>query len=150
MGEQVILAIITVMGGGAGAWAAAWLREKNETRRNSTQVSGEIHKAELESDAQFMDRLIKRVENLEARQLESEKNAREQDGKISNLRLMLDRVGHIYETLRKLQRRVARQLREGKSIDEDTISEMETAPEFSRVLAGWEERSVLPSAENEA
>ena len=150
MSEAIILGLITIGGGAIGNYAAQWLREKNETKRGAVQVSGEVHKADLESDAQFMERLIKRVEHLEARQLETEKIVREQDGKISDLKLMLERVGNEYETLRKLQRRVARQLREGKSIDEDTLSEMENAPIFARVLAGAESARPLPEAANGA
>lgn len=146
MSNEILLAIITIGGGAAGNTVAQWLRDKNETKRAATTVSGEVHKAELESDAQFMDRLIKRVENLEARQIETEKTARKQDDKITELRLTQERIGNQYEANRKLQRRVARHLREGKPIDDDTLFEMENAPEFSHVLAGGQTPRALPNA----
>ena len=144
--SEIFVAILTILGGALAGAGTQWMRDRAEARKTQTQTSGEITKAELESDEKFQERLIKRIEHLETRQLETEKTARAQDGKISDLRLMLERVGNEYETLRKLQRRVARQLREGKSMDEDTLSEMENAPDFSRVLAGAEPKKALPEA----
>ena len=147
MTEAVILGIITVLGGGFGTWVATYLREKNENSRKTTEVGGDVKKAELESDASFMDRLIKRVEHLEAGQKETDEKLRKADNEIGDLKLMVERVGNQYETNRKLQGRVARRLREGKDIDDETLWEMENAPEFSRVLEGIAAPRPLPPGE---
>lgn len=135
MNNEIILGLITVGGGALGTYVATLIREKNETRRTQTATSGDVHKAELESDAQFMDRLIKRVELLEERQTESEKNARAQDQQISELKLTQLRIGGVYEANRKVMMRVARHAREGRVMDADTIAEVEGIPEFD-VLIG--------------
>lgn len=134
MTDAIILAIITVGGGAAGTYIAQRLREKNENKRAAVAASTELEKAELEGDAQFMQRLLDRVKDLEDYRKTSEENSRAQDRQIARLERALDRVGAQYETNRKLQRRVARLLRDGKAVDEDTLDELENAPEFNRVL----------------
>lgn len=138
--EQIILAGFTVAGGVAGGAGAQWLRDRADVRKTVVQTTGEVHKADLESDEKFQERLIKRIEHLEERQTEHDKIVRAQAEQISNLRLLLERVGNQYEAMRRLQVRVAGQLRAGKSIDDNTLAEMESAPEVSCVLAGPESR----------
>lgn len=135
MNNEIVLGLITVGGGALGTYLATVIREKSETKRAQAATSGDVHKAELESDAQFMDRLIKRVELLEARQAEMEKNARAQDQQIAELKLTQQRIGGVYEANRKVMMRVARHAREGRMMDADTIAEVESIPEFG-VLIG--------------
>ena len=151
MTDALLLGIITVGGGMVGTYFAQRLREINENKRTQITASTDAHKAEtdlqkaeLEGDAQFMERLLERVKDLEDYRAESEKNSREQDRQIARLERALDRVGAQYETNRKLQRRVARLLREDKAVDEDTVYELDNAPEFSRVLDSPTAAAPLP------
>ncbi len=142
--ENILLGIITVGGGALGTYIAQRLREINENKRTEVTASTELQKAELEGDAQFMERLLERVKDLEAYRVESEKNARAQDRQFAQLERALDRVGAQYEANRKLQRRVAHLLRAEKAVDEDTLYELENAPEFNRVLDCSTAGSPLP------
>ena len=135
MSDAVILSLITVLGGGVGTWIATNLRERNETRRTSLTTSSDVHKAELESDAQFMERLLRRIDNLEERQAEGEKREREQDKKIASLEMTQERIGGQYENNRKLMARVARLLRTDRLPDEETLLELENATPFAVLIS---------------
>lgn len=131
--NEYIVPVLAIIGGTAGGMGAEWLRGRATRGAAAAQSNGAIGVAEIDLDGKILANLSARVDKLET-QLAT---ALQQIGR---LRLMLERVGHEYETARKLLGRVAKRLRSGQDVEDDMLLEMENAPDFGRVLAGFEER----------